>query len=70
MRTYCRTIQLIAMAIISSLRRCLTFKARWSDRLGPNDRALVRASPETPVITLSLFSFSPTLPIFSSSIAH
>ena len=48
------------MAIISSLRRSITFKARWSDRLErvfTNDRALVGVSPAAPVFPFS-FSFS------------
>ena len=53
------------MAIVSSLRRSLKFKARWSNRLERrlhyNDRVLVQASPVTPVLS---FSFSPPLPIF------
>ena len=55
---------MIAMAIISSLRRSLWFKAkRWSTVSLLNDRALVRASPVTPVL-ISLFFFSPPLQFF------
>ena len=76
MRPYCPAIRhfLDCHGNISSFRRSLTFKARWSDRLErgfSNDGDLVPASPATPVLTFSfsfsflfLFPFSPPLPFF------